>query len=241
MAIPTQFGEIASSVIGKIISGSIMVVGTLLLIVILAGALFFIFYLRKFNVKVRFKTKRGTGADGKPIYKIYYDKGGILTNKRDKRSFFRILRERVDLPCPPYEAFQISSKGGNEVEIIQESDSEYYYSIPGAIENKKFLSSNENGTTGTVNQNMRVVESDVSYWNQLRRRETRRMFDPEGLLWKIAPIALAVFMIMGVVFYTYIWLDKAPAIVEAARAVSEELKVTAQVLQEITMAKTAGG
>lgn len=228
MAIEGQFGDVGRAIINRLISGSIFIIGTLLLIGIIGGTLFFIFYLRKFNVKVRMKTRRGTGSGGEPIYKIYYDKGGILTKRKTKRNFFRVLRERVDLPSPPYEAFQITAKGGNEIEIIKESDKQYGYLTPGKIV--------WNDGNVTANQQYRAATAANDFWDDVRGREIRKTFDPEGLLWKLAPIALAVFMVMGVIFYTYIWLDKAPAIIGAAREVSAELAETARVLRDITTA-----
>jgi len=242
MALPPQVTEVGGRILGGILRGGILAVGLLILGALIVGAILFVVYLRKFDMKVRLKIKRGVGSDGKPIYKIAYDRGGVFTRragKGGKIKVFRLLKERVELPEPDYSIINILSRGGNEVEIFKESDNEYYYSYPGQIRTGFRI---KNGKPVEIErQDVTVVDPGVSFWNIQQRERHRKMFDTEGLLMKLLPFMIILLMIAGVIFYTYIWLDKAPAVVAAAQETSEALRDAAQALRDISIAQTATG
>ncbi len=244
MAEISQFREVGEGVLGGLIRGGIYAIGLLLLGVAIISTIFIVRYYRQFNIKVRIKTKRGSGIDGKPVYKIFYDKGGIIYNKKDKRSFFRILKEKIDLPVPPFETLQILANGGNEVEIVKESDSEYYYSLPAEMQKGFTIKDGrivEKKQGKFVKTRLKIIESDVSYWNTLRKKDNRKLFDTEGLLMKVLPFAIIFLMVISVIFFTYIWLDKAPEAISILRQAAEALENAAETLAKTTTAQVTGG
>jgi len=228
-------GEIGSQLLEKIMSGTIIVFGILIFGLLITGIVWYVSYMRKFNIKVRVKSKMSTGVDGNPSYKIFYDKGAILFKKKDKRSFFRIKGERVDLPSPPFEVREFLDKGGSEIGIRKESENEYYYEIPGIIEKKYILKDGKK--IPYIQQNTRTVGSGDAYWNVLRKRDNRKLFDLEGLLGKLAPIIGMVLMFMLVIFLTYMITDKWGVFQEAAK----QLNNAAQAIREATTASAALG
>jgi len=242
MADVSPYAEVGRNILNRLLGGGLIAVGAILLVAIIFTIAMIVRYYRQFNIKVRIKTKRGSGSDGKAIYKVYYDKGGIIYRKKDKRSFFRVLHEKVDLPVPPFEIMQILANGGNEVNIIKESDSEYYFAKDSEFE--RGYTYNEQGQMIFIAEpKVKVIESDVSYWNILRKKDNRKLFDVEGLLMKILPFAIIFLMIIGVIFFTYIWLDKAPTVIAASSEVAQALENAANALRDISLAQatTTGG
>jgi len=233
----SSFSGRASDLFGKLAYGSIVVVGTLILMGVILGVALYVRHLRKFNIRTRIKSKRSSGADGKPVYKVIWDWGGIIRNKKDKTSFFRLRGEKIDMPSPPSDVIQMGVGGRNEIEILQESDEEYYYLKPSQIDKTVIL--REGKEIPIAQAKMKIVEGDIGYWNVQRKKINKSVFDVESIFMKLLPYAIPALMIIGVVFYTYIWLDKAPAIISAAREVAAELNQAAQALREITIAQTA--
>lgn len=233
------FSQVGSAILGKLLSGGFIFVGILILIAFIFGIIWAIFYYKKFDIKVRIKVKRGTGSDGESIYKIDYDKGAIMYKRKDKRSFLRLLKSKVDLPCPPYESLQILAKGGNEIEIVRESDTEYYFEVPGTIERGFVM--REGRSTPVLNSKTKVIESDVAYWNQLRKRDNRKLFDTESLLMKVLPFIPLIIVVVGMIFFTYIWLDKIPGVLTAVAEVADKLSEAASALRDVSIAQATGG
>lgn len=235
MADVGTFGEVGRELVSKIMTGSMIVFLVLILGGIIVGVAFGVRYYRQFNVKVRIKTRRGSGTDGKPVYKVFYTKGAIIYRKKDKRSFFRVLKERVDLPTPPFEALYILSDGGNEITIRKDSDTEYSYEIPGSTE--KMIFSDDGETLEVAKQNVRIVGSSDAYWNVLRKRDNRKLFDMESLMMKLLPYIIPMLMVIMVIFLTYIISDHWGDFATAAKA----LKEAAEALRDVTTASTTTG
>ena len=233
------FSSVGGAIVERILSGGFIFIGVLVLIVFIIGVVWGIFYYRKFDIKIRIKAKRGTGSDGESVYKIYYDKGAIMHKRRDKRSFLRLLHDKVDLPCPPYESLQILAKGGNELGIVRESDTEYYYEVPGTIGRGYVMK--DGRSVAVKNSSTKIIESDVAYWNQLRKRDNRKLFDMESLLMKVLPFIPLIIVVVGMIFFTYIWLDKIPGVLTAVAEVADKLAEAAVALRDVSAAQISGG
>ena len=238
MADTSAYTSIGRSILNRLIGGGIIAVVAILIGGIIVAVALLVRYYRQFNIKVRIKTKRGSGSDGKPIYKTYYDKGGIIFKRKDKRNVFKIFKERVELPVPPYEVMQILANGGNEVNVRKESDTEYYFEQEADFQ--RGYTYNEYGEQVQITKpKVKIVESDVSYWNVLRKKDNRKLFDVEGLLMKLLPYAVIFLMIIGVIFFTYIWLDKSPSIISATQEVAKALENAANALRDASVAQAA--
>jgi len=235
MADTSQFASIGSVLLKKVISGGAIVIGVIILALIILGIGLYVRYLRQFNVKVEIKSLRGSGTRGEPVYKIVEDVGGFIENKKDKTRWFRLKGEKVDLASPPLEALQMRADGKNLLKIFQKSDTEYYYLIPDKIDMTSII---RGGVEVPIAQmNMKIVEGDVSYWGQLRKRDNRKLFDTESLIMKLLPFIVPVLMFMLVIFMTYLITDHWGEFASAAQA----LKEAAEALQLTTTAQVTTG
>lgn len=236
MAIDTSgFGNVGKDLIGKLVSGGLIIVGVLILCGIILGVALYIRHLRKFNIKVEIKSLRGSGTRGEPIYKIVNDVGGFIDNKKDQTRWFRLRGERVDLPSPPLEALQLDSKGVNHLKIFQKSDTEYFYLLPDKIDMKVLI---RNGVEVPIAElEMKVAEGDVVYWGQLRKRDNKKMFDMESMLMKLLPYIVPMLMFMLVIFLTYMITDHWGEFASAAASLSQ----AAEALRDVSTASTTTG
>lgn len=226
-------GSIGSALITKLTTGTIVIIGVIILCAVLFGIGFYVKYLSQFIYDIEIKSLRSSGAGNQgSSYKIIKDKGAFIRNKRDKKTWFRLRNQRVDLPIPPLECMQIGVKGKNFIKILQKSDEEYYYLLPDKIETTMIIKDGIEIMLGQ--ETAKIVDGDVAYWNIQRKKDNKKLFDPESMIMKLLPYIIPALMIIGVVFYTYIWLDKAPAIIEAGRQVAEALDRAAEHLASIT-------
>jgi len=231
----TQFQEFGSKLLDNIITGGIAIVGVLVLCGVIVAVALYIRYLRQFNVKVEILSLRGRGGKGAPIYKIVRDVGGFIERRKDKSRWFRLRGEKVDLPSPPLEALQLDSHGVNNLKILQKSDTEYYYLLPYSISTDTII---RGGKEVPITQmNLKIVEGDVAYWAQLRKRDDKKMFDVESLAMKLLPYVVPVLMFMLVIFLTYLITDHWGEFVAAADALRE----AAHALRDVSVAQTATG
>lgn len=222
------FGSVGGSILNRLMTGGVLVGIVLLLAAFLVAFYFILRYYRQFNIRIRMRTRRSTGIDGNPIYKVYYTKGGILTKRKDKRSYFRVLSDRVDLAVPPFEAFQILANGTNEIEMIQDSEGVYSYIIPGKIESGYLIKDGK--LVPTAVQGAKRINSVSEYWGILRKRDNRKLFMTDTFKMQLLFAGILFLMVCAVIFFTYIWLDKAPAVIQAAKEVADSLKEAAKAL-----------
>lgn len=234
-----KFAEVGKEIIGKVITGGVVVIGILFLGGIILGLGFYIRYLRKFNVRVRIKSIRSRGITGEPIYKIVPDMGGFIENKKDKTRWFRLRGEKVDLPSPPLEVMQVDYRGVNYIDILQKSDIEYYYLLPDRIDFGTITRTGEDGNLIDIpvgQRSMKIVEGDVAYWGQLRKKGDKKMFDMENIFMKLLPYIVPVLMFMLVIFMTYLITEHWGEFATAAQALNDAAKT----LKDITIASTTG-
>jgi len=214
----SSFGSAGTDLMDKVISGSILFIGLIVVAGIILGVGFYIRYLRQFNIKVEIKSLRGSGTMGEPIYKIVTDVGGFIENKQDKTRWFRLRGEKIDLPSPPLEAMQLDSTGKNHIKIFQKSDTEYFYLLPDKIDMATVV---RNGETVPVAQlEMKVSDGDVTYWGQLRKRDNKKLFDMESMMMKLLPFIVPMLMFMLVIFMTYMITDHWGEFASAANALN---------------------
>ena len=228
-------GGIGGDILNKVMTGGVVVVGVIILAGIILAIGLYIRYLKQFNVKVEIKSLRGSGTRGEPIYKLVSDMGGFIHSKKDKSSWFRLRGEKVDLPTPPLETLQLDSHGKNHLKIFQKSDSEYYYLLPDKIDLNSIVRGNE--LIPIAQAGMKVVEGDVAYWGQLRKRDNRKLFDVESLFMKLLPYIVPVLMFMLVIFMTYMITDHWGEFSNAAQHLSEAAKA----LRDVSTASVTTG
>jgi len=160
------------------------------------------------------------------VGKIIRDKGGMIYDKKTKSWWFRLKDSKVDLPPPPYEAYQQGVGGVNIVKIWQKAHNEFFYLVPDSISQTEII--RDGKLIPIAKQDMKVVEGDVAYWNQLRKREDKKLFDPEGLAMKLLPYIGIFLMFMLVIFLSYFITQHWGEFAQAAQA----LKEAAQALRD---------
>jgi len=230
-----SFGTTASEVLEKVFTGGLLIGIFVIIASVIIGVALYLRWMRKFNISVEIKSLRGSGSSGQPIYKIINDVGGIIENKKDKTRWFRIKGQKVDLPTPPLEAFQIDSKGRNHIKILQKSDTEFYYLLPDKIDLKNVV---RNGVLVPIAEaEMKVADGDVVYWGQIRKRDDKKLFDMESLIMKLLPYLIPMLMFMLVIFLTYMITDHWGEFSSAASALNE----AAHALRDVSIAGTTQG
>lgn len=225
---------VASQILNRVVTGGIMVIGVVIFAILVLVILLYVRYIRQFNIDVEIKSTRSRGATGggeSVNYKLLSDKGGMIHNKKDKRWYFRLRKERVDLPLPPYQCFQIGEGGRNKIKIWQPSHEVYHYMLPDKINTSKMIIDGEE--INIAEQEMKVVSGGDIYWNILKKKDMRKIFDPESLLMKLLPYIIPVLMFMLVIFMTYFITQHWGEFTAAAKALEEAAKI----LQETTQAQ----
>lgn len=193
-------GPMTDKIMGSIVSGTVIVVGVVLLAAGIGVLGFYMRYRSQFIYKVEIQSKRSSGLGTNTTIKIIEDKGAFIRNKKDKTTWFRLLNQKVDLLPPPLEAINLGIGGKNYVKIYQASDEEYYYILPDEIIFEK--------DSGIASKKVKVISGDAAYWNSLRKRDNRKLFDMESTLMKLLPYIIPVLMFVLVIFLSYMLIGK---------------------------------
>lgn len=196
-------GNVASRLVSGVAMGGLIIVGLIILGGIILGIGFWIRYNSQFIYKVEIRSRRSSGLSNVSSIKIIEDKGAFIRNKKEKTVYFRLKNQGVDLLPPPLECIQLGLKGRNYVKIYQASDEEFYYLLPDEVS----LVDGKNNEK-LAETNAKVISGDAAFWNSVRKRENRKMFDTEGLIMKLLPYIVPVLMFMLVIFMTYMVMDK---------------------------------
>jgi len=233
--VAVEFEGIGRELLSKLLTGSVIVIAVIIFSCIILGIALYIRYLRKFNIKVEIQSLRGSGTMGEPVYKLVTDLGGFIDDKKNKTRYFRLMKEKIDLPSPPLECLQFDAKGRNHLKIYQKSDTEYFYLMPDRIDKDYIVRNGVKVPVATLNQ--KIVEGDIGYWNQLKKRDNRKLFDTEGLLIKLLPFIIPTLMFMLVIFMTYLITEHWGEFSAAANA----LKDAAEALRSVSTAEVVTG
>ncbi len=224
-----QFTGTASGVFGNVFGWVLFALG---IIVMMGGVLavaFWIKYQRSFNILVEIRSERATpprGAEedendyisrinkmiGNASYKIIYDSGALKYDRKDKNWYFRLKKERVDLPTPPFNVLQPSNKG-NVLKIWQKSHEEYVYLLPDKIDTENIIT--PEGKLFKIGQlSTTQVDGDIAYWNVKKKDRMKKLFDTESFLAKLIPYIPSI--ISGALSLMLIWIvfDKLPPLIE---------------------------
>lgn len=239
MAIPDSIAKYGVGLGDKLLFGSLIIFVIVFIFIVIAGIGFWLRYLKKFNVKVMIKSLRSSGAEGRPIYKLVPDKGGVIISRKDKSRWFRLRGEKVDLPLPPLECYEMDYKGVNHLTILQKGNEEYYYMLPGKITDIVIVKDGKE--IRMPEQEMKVIDGDIAYWNQLRKRQDKKIFDIESTLMKLIPYILIGAMLIAVIFYTYIWLDKSAVTAAMTQDNLQAIERIATIIADTTKAQLTMG
>lgn len=231
----SPFAAVGNSLFANAISGTFIILGLLIFAAVIIGVAFYVRWIRQFNIFVEILSSRSAGVSGLATHKLIYDKAAIIYEKKDKCWYFRILKMKVDLPVPPFDVLQNSTRG-NVLKLWQKSNEEFIFMLPDILD-QQFIRTYDGKVIPLATLKIKQVEGDVAYWNQLRKRQHRKLFDTESLLMKILPYLIPVLMFMLVIFLTWIVLSK----FEILRDVANSLQETAKIIRGTTTASVTTG
>ena len=228
--------SVTAGLFGNILSGTIALVGFILVAGIIIGAGFYVRYLRQFDIKAEIISTRAN-IGGVDQHKIIFDKAGLIYSKQDKTWYFRIKGMKVDLPSPPFNVL-IPTDKGNMVKIWQKSAEEFVFLLPDVI-NKNVIIRQDGKQYLTSQLVVKQVEGDVAYWNIMRKEKNKKLFDPESLMMKLLPLIVPMLMFVLVIFMTWMVLKN----FDVLAGVASSLKETAAILKGGSQAvvTTSGG
>lgn len=218
--------DIAGGLFGNLLTGSITLIGLLLMGAAIIGVIFYVRYTMKFDIKVEMISTRAN-IGGVDQYKVIFDKAGIIYDKTDKLWYFRIKGMGVDLPQPPYNVL-IPTDKGNMVKIWQKSAEEFVFLLPDKIGN---VTVRQDGTSYlSAELKTKQLEGDVSYWNIKRKEKNKSLFNPDSMLMKLLPFIVPLLMFVLVIFMTWMVLKNFAVLADVANSLRE----TAAILKGTT-------
>ena len=216
------FAETGSKIVEVALS-SILYIG---IAVLLIGALsaimyWFVFYKRKFNIEIKITSSRSGDKDY-----VFYDKGAILIDRKTKTKFLKFWSLKLELPTPPFEILQTTSRG-DLIELYRESENNFYFLEAPKI-NKKQVIKADGKLYGQATQSQNRMDADIEFWNQKRKFANKKMFDTESMFMKILPFIPLIISSVIQIFVLYILLDHLPGILSQLTKLVQELRVYKQ-------------
>lgn len=200
------FSEVGGQLVEKVFSGILWFGIGFIIFAAIGGVMwYFVFYQRKFDIKVKIISERAGDKTS-----IIFDKAAILTDRKSKIKYFRLWGLRKDLPVPSFNVLQLSGKG-DYLELYRRGEDELYFLSPSTVSKTKVIK--ENGKVyGIAEQESIRMDIDLNYWAAKRRADNKSMFDMDSLLMKLLPYMPAVFTGVLMMFILYILLDHLPGI-----------------------------
>lgn len=182
-----------------------IVVGLIILGTVGYVMYYFFYYKRQFNITVKIRSERAQDP------KTMFDKGAILTDRKSKIKYFKLLRTKVELPVPPFTVME-HTNWGDYMEIWRKSEEEFAYLTKPRIE-KDIIIKSDGKPYRIAAQKQRTWETDFA-WIVKRRADNKKLIDPQNawaqlLMW-MPHIVMSVILLMTF----YILWDKLPGILQ---------------------------
>jgi len=122
------FGEVAEQFSTRIFSGILWFGLAFLVVAILGGVMwYFIVYRRKFDILVKIISERAQDKDS-----IIFDKAAILKERKTGTKYFKLWSLKIELPTPPFNILQRTSKG-DYLELRRTAEDKWYFLYPPQI------------------------------------------------------------------------------------------------------------
>jgi hypothetical protein len=211
------FSEMGGTLFSRMF-GSILYFGIAILIISVLGGLiwYFVIHRRRFDITVKVISNR---ADDN--HKVFFDKAAILTDKETRTPYFRVWGLRRDFPVPTYNVLQTTDKG-DYLEIFRESEEQFYYLLPPAIDTTQIMK--QDGKIYPITEQSQVVfDPEMGFWAAKRKSMNKKMFDPENLFMKLIPYLPQLLGGVILIFVLYILMDNLPAILTEMRQLANTM------------------
>lgn len=234
--------------LAALIPGIIMGIQTIIIIAAGAGILFYVTFLKKYDIAVEIHSIR-SGMDGKKEYKILYDKGALIRDKKRGGAWvFKLLRAKTIIE-PPAQHYLRPCPGfftKNKVYYCQ-ADVDTFYPIQPSHLAYKNTCEKCNGEDRECKEckgkglipheiKFKTEDKDVALWQVTQSHILRETFAQAKTWEKVLPYIIFGVAIMGCILLIYMML-------EHMGSVSSALSSTARYCQEMTKtcSKAASG
>lgn len=183
--------------------------------------IWYVFYLKKFDVAVEIRSMR-TDAFGHKIWKVLQDKGGWLKDRKSGAIVFRLFKQKKNFEPPPYDFLEPASMGPfikNKVYAVQTDDDKLHWIRPNYVDFEACPECKGTGikpvTGGTCEKcngkkeipkgiSYKISEKDVEFWACNEMQSDLQTFGkPKWWEPLLLPIAGIVIFFMAIVV---IWL-----------------------------------
>lgn len=240
--IDTVIGEQVGNLAGRFLTGAVGILIVVIIVVFIGFVFWWIRWRRSFSIFVEIQSARSGGVVPKEIegeikgdeyvkyvtralqsgnYRLIYDVAALKYDKKDKSWYYRIRDEKVSLTVPPFNVLQPSNKG-NVLKIWQKSPIEYYYLLPGKI-NEEFMVRSDGKTYPIAEIEQYQLEGDDPAWIMDRQRRNRNWFAPDSWLMKLLQYAPAIIISIITLFLIWIVLGKLPPLIDQLRHLAEAI------------------
>lgn len=217
MADTDAIREIGGQFISRI-TGGVLWGGIALFAFAVVGFLmwYFFIYKRKFDIKVKIISERSGDR-----YRIIFDRAAILNDRKTNTKFFRVWGMKIDLPSPKFNVMQITNEG-DYLELYRTSEDDIYFLTPSQVDKRKFIRAD--GSRGYfATQENKMIDPDIAYWSVQRKKDNKKMFDPESMLMKILPWIPHIMGGILIIFILYVLFDSLPTILSEMRELARTL------------------
>lgn len=214
--VPNPFSAMSGEIINTIFSGVIYFIAAIVIGGGILGIFIYIKWRKQYDIEVKIKSTR---AEDK--HSVIFDRAAIIRDRKDGTKYFRLLGQKVELPVPPYNVLQTSSKG-DFLELWRKSETEYIYCTSPTI-SKKYYVRQDGKLYPMADVKQHQVEGDVDYWRVKRKETNKQLFDVESLWMKLLPYVPQILGGVLIIFVLYILFDSLPQTLAALTELTKEL------------------
>ena len=127
------FSDVGGRIGQIVLTGSVWLIAIIVLGGLLLGVVFYVRYRKKYDIFVKIRSERSEDK-----HKVNFDNAAIISDPKTKSKYFKLKNQRVELPVPPFNVLQTSSKG-DYIELWRKSEDEYVYLTPPVIDKEFYM------------------------------------------------------------------------------------------------------
>jgi len=223
MAADDVFNEVGGQLVEKIFSGVLWFGIAVIIIFVLGFSMwYFLIYKKKFDIKIKVISERANSGNVE-----IYDKGAILTDNTTRTPYLRVWGLKRDFTVPKYDVMRKVYENGRDkdyIEIYRKGEEEFYFLTPPSISKTSVIKS-DGKMYAISDQTQIMVDPEMAFWAIKRKTLNKKMFNTEGLLFKLLPY---IGVLMGgviMIFLLYILLDHLPGILGELKGLVSEMRL----------------
>lgn len=210
------FSDVGGRIGQIVLTGSVWLIAIIVLGGLLLGVVFYVRYRKKYDIFVKIRSERSEDK-----HKVNFDNAAIISDPKTKSKYFKLKNQRVELPVPPFNVLQTSSKG-DYIELWRKSEDEYVYLTPPVID-KEFYMRADGKLYPMSDLIQKQVEGDIAYWNVTRKPKNKQLFDTESWLMKLLPFIPQIIGGVIALFILYILFNSLPSVLNSLTELTKEL------------------